>query len=1377
MSEDQLQLTLPDGQADRWKQVIGLGQRLMSLEAGYQAIVSLTATNGPLVDVVSRLFKAKVGLWLSGELWPSYLERSVSENAVRPILLSQAPPSLLMQKALEKGRIYAVCQSEVGVWEETLLNFESVAIPLIDRDGLVLGVLAVSRERGDPFRVEDHEILEALIRQIVMALQSLQRTAIERWRVDQLSLVRQVSLQILNVRDLDELSRRVTSLILDTFHYYFAAIFTLEPGDVDLCFRASAGPAALSDVVLNEDYEEPQHYQDQMVSPPQGKSYSEGLIIRLGEGMIGHVAQTGEEIIANDVSQEPRYRCLDPLPATRSEATLPLMIQDRVVGVLDVQSNLIDDFHQVDLLVLRALAGNIAVAVEGTRLYSSLKRRADHFSAIYEISNAISSVLDPDRLFSEVVHLISKHFGYPYVHLFTVHPGRRKVIFNAGSGSRSEPLEESGYILDLDDPKGIIPWVGRSGETLLVNDVEKESRYQPSPFPPFETRAELTVPLIYGAEILGILDVQSDQVNAFGEEDRFVFESLADNIAVAMRNASLFRSEVWRRQVADSLREVAGLLSADADLSHVLEAILKELVRNLPCDVASIWLLDDEINEDASQENFPPLHLASLSGPLASLLDLAQGLSLERFVQTSTEDRHPLRSPEIDSSAAFLLDALQSKEPMIRISSSQNDPLALALEFPAEYSALAAPLRVGEQSLGVLMLSHHTPGRYGLEAAGITATFSSYAAVSIQNTRLYEAAHEQAWVSTVLLQVAEATQSITNPNDLLSAIAQITPLLVGVVSCAIYTLDDDLVFVPAAVSGLDQERQVVFSQRRFEPGEVKAFEDVLEDRRSSLLRIDVEPSVLAEIFYEEDELEVRHRSSWVVVVPIQGREDLLGAFLVVYCPDPATSGMEHAFEETVSIVQGVSQQLAMAMENVRLLKLQKEEAYISVALLQVAQAVVSNNDLNDILGSIVRITPILVGIRRVAILLWDEVRSCFTLAQAYGIPKVEEEQSFSTGAFPLLDLVLQEDRLLACSLDPASPEETASPRETASPSETVGSWTRFTSPVLSDIDEVLESDSRLLLAFPLSVKGVVFGVFLLEEPDNLPTGGPGASNRRMREKRLEITTGITQQAALAIQNDRFQLDMVRRERLEREMQLAREIQRTFLPHHTPEFKGWELNVYWQPAREVAGDFYDFFTLSDNRLGVLIADVADKGMPAALFMTLVRTVMRATVQQVEMDCAEVLARVNNILVPDSDQGMFVTLFFVVLSLDTGKIAYANAGHNPPLLFRGAEGAVLRLEKGDIALGVIPDSSFTNHTMQLLPGDFLILYTDGITEAFSPLEEMYGEQGLKDTIQLILQRSNGISAEELMCGIDESVQVFVGDSLPADDLTLIVLHKTD
>jgi GAF domain-containing protein len=173
-----------------------------------------------------------------------------------------------------------------------------------------------------------------------------------------------------------------------------------------------------------------------------------------------------------------------------------------------------------------------------------------------------------------------------------VHPNRRLIKYEAGSGERSRDL--IGFSLPLDDAEGIISWVARERKVALVNDVKQDRRYRPSPLPPEDTNSELCVPLSYGGSVVGVLDIQSNKLNAFTEDDRVIFEAVADNIATAIHNADVYRTEQWRRRVADGLREVAGLISADANIDDVLEAILSELDRTLPVDISAIWLLDGD---------------------------------------------------------------------------------------------------------------------------------------------------------------------------------------------------------------------------------------------------------------------------------------------------------------------------------------------------------------------------------------------------------------------------------------------------------------------------------------------------------------------------------------------------------------------------------------------------------------------------------------------------------------------------------------------------------------------------------------------------------------------------------------------------------------
>jgi sigma-B regulation protein RsbU (phosphoserine phosphatase) len=213
-----------------------------------------------------------------------------------------------------------------------------------------------------------------------------------------------------------------------------------------------------------------------------------------------------------------------------------------------------------------------------------------------------------------------------------------------------------------------------------------------------------------------------------------------------------------------------------------------------------------------------------------------------------------------------------------------------------------------------------------------------------------------------------------------------------------------------------------------------------------------------------------------------------------------------------------------------------------------------------------------------------------------------------------------------------------------------------------------------------------------------------------------------------------------------------------------------LAVVWRAARQVAGDFYDFFDLPGGRLGLVIADVADKGMPAALFMALTRALVRAAALE-EMSPAAALARVNDLLVPDAQHGMFVTAVYAVLSLETGELAYANAGHNPPLLLRSHTRELERFGTGGMALGVLEGIRLEERSVSLKPGDHLIFYTDGVTEAFSPQDDLYGEERLQATIQA----AAGGSAQAMLDAIDDSVVAFVGDTSPSDDLTIMVLRR--
>jgi serine phosphatase RsbU (regulator of sigma subunit) len=295
---------------------------------------------------------------------------------------------------------------------------------------------------------------------------------------------------------------------------------------------------------------------------------------------------------------------------------------------------------------------------------------------------------------------------------------------------------------------------------------------------------------------------------------------------------------------------------------------------------------------------------------------------------------------------------------------------------------------------------------------------------------------------------------------------------------------------------------------------------------------------------------------------------------------------------------------------------------------------------------------------------------------------------------------------------------------------------------------------------PLMVKGEIFGVMLAEEA----LGG-----RRFRARRIEILTGIAQQVALAIQNDLFQTEMVARERLETEVQLARQIQMTFMPDKLPERPHWDLAARWRTARQVGGDFYDVFELPNGRIGLFIADVADKGVPAALFMALTRTLIRAAVLQTDSP-AEALKHVNELLYPDCQQGMFVTAVYAVLDSITGQYTYANAGHNPPLFIH--KNGLEKLTRTGMALGVAENIEMEDRSFKISAGTGILFYTDGVTEAFAPDGDMFGDERLFK----LLNSRRWKSAHAVLDALDAELTEFLSTAPPSDDITLISVWRT-
>ena len=240
------------------------------------------------------------------------------------------------------------------------------------------------------------------------------------------------------------------------------------------------------------------------------------------------------------------------------------------------------------------------------------------------------------------------------------------------------------------------------------------------------------------------------------------------------------------------------------------------------------------------------------------------------------------------------------------------------------------------------------------------------------------------------------------------------------------------------------------------------------------------------------------------------------------------------------------------------------------------------------------------------------------------------------------------------------------------------------------------------------------------------------------------------------------------ERVQKELEIARGIQQSFLPEAPPQIEGFDLAALNTPALQVGGDFFDFIPVGLDRWGLVIADVSGKGVPAALFMALSRTMLRANAVG-NPTVTQTIYRANNMIAEEDRANMFVTLFYGVLDPKNRTLTYVNAGHNPPFVLGTGHENLVMLEAKGIALGIMPDMEFEQKEIILRQGDILVLYTDGITESINPKGEMFGQTRLSD----LVENNRHLSASEIIKKIEQTVIEFSEGQSQFDDLTLLAV----
>jgi serine phosphatase RsbU (regulator of sigma subunit) len=460
-----------------------------------------------------------------------------------------------------------------------------------------------------------------------------------------------------------------------------------------------------------------------------------------------------------------------------------------------------------------------------------------------------------------------------------------------------------------------------------------------------------------------------------------------------------------------------------------------------------------------------------------------------------------------------------------------------------------------------------------------------------------------------------------------------------------------------------------------------------------------------------------------LVMPLYRRGQL---FAAIECLN--ANGREAFTDADVDRLEVAGEHIAFALDNALLFQETERRALEREVLLEVGKTLAARLELDEVIEVILKSLRQVVDYDAGAIYLVSRQSQVLELVSDVGYPEGSDEAFSLQMGVGIVGWVAKTGQAVIV------PDVTRDPRYVAARVET-----------------------RSELAAPLQVEGRTIGVFNLESD----------LEDAYHEGHLDILSTFASHAAVAIERARLTRELLQRRNLERELEVAREIQESFLPKQAPVIPGFDLAGTALPHREVGGDYYDFIRVSDSRLGLAIADVSGKGIPAALLMAGFRMCLLAEIRN-EFAIRAVMRKVNSLLHESTDRDKFVTAVYGVLDFRNRVLIFSNAGHNPPILAR-EDGTIEYLFDGGVALGVLPDASYEERPIALRPGDVLVMYTDGVSEAESSSREQFGQMRLESALLELRDRG----AREIVDGLLAAVEDWSGERGRTDDLTLMVV----
>ena len=858
------------GLAETLRQVAGIISSSLDLQEVLEQVLEQVRTVVPydmanIMLLEGDIARVRIGRGYEDPEAVEHLRFDVREVRGLRQMTETRQPMVILDTAADPDWVRIPPVEEIRSW---------MGVPLIVRNR-VIGFLALDGLSPGRFGWEQASILSAFAHQAAIAIENARLYEEAQRRRQETETLREAALALSAALDRGQVIERILTQLQKVVPYDSASVQLLQGDKLEII--GGWGFPNLEELLG--------------VSFPVEGDNPNREVMRTLKPFILEDAPAAYEAFAH----EPHSQM-----GIHSWLGVPMLIGEQPVGVIALDRREPGFYTEEHARLAQAFAQQAAVAIENARLYEKVRQRAAQLRTINEIGRRLTTVLDPQELFQRAASLIRETYDHYAVNIFLLDEG--ELLLAAMAGDLAVPPMPPGYVLEKS--KGITWWVVEHGEPLLVSDVSADPRflyYEGYP----RTASELAVPIRLEGEALGVLDVQSDRLNAYDQSDVELLTILADQLAVAIRTAHLYEQERTGRRVADTLRHTSTVLGSTLDLDELLRLILEQLGKVIRCDSSSVLLREGDTVRIVAVRGLP--ERANALGQLFKV-----------------------------EATALNGQVLTSKEPIV-IGDVRGHPGWAYSPFGEHVRAwIGAPLIAKGEAIGLLCVDNREPGAYTEEDARLVTAFANHAAIAIENARLYEGASRRAVQLRTINEIGRDLTTVLDPQELFQRAASLIRETYDHYAVNIYLQEEDELRLAATASDpstpsvkppyvLGGETGII--RWAFDHGEALLVPDVNVDPR--YLYWEGLPDTLAEL-----------------AVPIRLKGRVLGVLDV-------ESNRSNAYDQSdVELLTILADQLAVAIRTARIHEKERAGRRVAESLRQTSAVLGSTLDGGELLSLI-----------------------------------------------------------------------------------------------------------------------------------------------------------------------------------------------------------------------------------------------------------------------------------------------------------------------------------------------------------------------------------------------------------------------------------------